>query len=289
VSENGHVLAAHTRTDQRTWTRPRAVRGGPWSTTATPTLALDGQGRVRLLTVSASGDLVERHTASVTTDRWSRGDRMGMPGSWSTHTAPAATTDARGRLWVAAVSRAGALQTIHTEAQGRAWSRFRAVDRRTWSATSSPALTMADDGRLWLSSVTTRGGLYVRHTEAGGSTWHPARRVPGQWSPYSSPATMVDPRGRLWLAAVQTDGSVPVRWVDPGSVRWQTEGVGPGTSVTASPSFLPLRAGGVRVGSETATGQPVWARTGAPPVIAPLGTGAHPGGFAATLALILHL
>ncbi len=289
VSKDGQVLTAHTRGDLLTWTTPRAVRGGPWSATASPTLALDGQGRVRLLTVSASGDLVERHTVGVSTDRWTRGDRVGMPGSWSTHTAPAATTDARGRLWVAAVTRGGLLQTRHADDRGRAWTRFQAVDHRTWSATSSPALTLADDGRLWLSSVTARGGLYVRHTDAGGATWHTAQRVTGTWSPYSSPATMVDPRGRLWLAAVRTDGSVPVRWADPGSVRWHAEGVGPGTSVTASPSFLPLRTGGVRVGSVGPTGAPVWARTGAPRVIAPLGTGAHAGGFAATLALILHL
>jgi hypothetical protein len=213
---------------------------------------------------------------------------MGRPGSWATHTAPAATTDARGRLWLAVVTRGGALQTRHTDAQGHSWSRFRAVDRRTWSATSSPALTLADDGRLWLSAVSARGGLFVRHTEAGGASWHPGQQVAGTWSPYSSPATTVDPRGRLWLAAVQTDGSVPVRWTDPGSVEWHAEGVGAGTSVTASPSFLPLRTGGVRIGSVTPGGRPVWARAGAPRVIAPLGTGAHPGGFAATLALILH-
>ena len=119
--QDGQVLTAHTRGDLLTWTTPRAVRGGPWSATASPTLALDGQGRVRLLTVVG----LRRRSSSATrrgrTDRWTRGDRMGMPGSWSTHAAPAATTDARrpavgrGRH-----PRQVSLQTRHADDRGRA-------------------------------------------------------------------------------------------------------------------------------------------------------------------------
>ncbi len=289
VSANGDVLTAHTRGTSHLWTKPRAVPGGPWSTTSTPTLALDGQGRVRLLSVSASGDLVERHTFGVRTDRWSRGDRMGTPGSWSTFTAPAAATDARGRLWVAVITRGGALEVLHTQPGARGWSRFRAVDGRTWSATSSPALTLADDGRLWLTAVTARGELFSRHTEAGGSRWRPAQQVGGVWSPYSSPATTVDRAGRLWLAGVRTDGSVPVTSMAPGSARWHPEGERPSSPVTASPSFL-ASPGGVRVGTVTALGRPVWGRTAAAPLaLVSADTVARPGGFAAVLTMILHL
>ena len=287
VSAAGRVLTAHTRGGSDGWTRPRPVRGGPWSTTATPTLALDGQGRVRLLTVSASGDLVERHTVGVRTDRWSRGDRMGTPGSWSTHTAPAVAADARGRLWVAAVTRGGALQVVHTQERS-GWSRFQAVDHRTWSESSSPALTLADDGRLWLSAVTARGQLFSLHTGAGQTVWRPGQPMPGVWSPYSSPTTRVDTTGRLWLAAVQTDGAVPVQSLDPGARHWRSAGVGPGSLVTASPS-LALTGGGVRVGTVASAGVPVWRRTGQQTVVAPVDTGAHAGGFSTALSLLLHL
>ena len=286
VSATGQVLTAHTTLGaSQLWSHPRAIKGGPWSTTSTPTLALDGQGRIRLLSVSAAGDLVERHTVSARVDRWSRGNRIGRAGSWATHVAPAAATDARGRLWAAAVTRGGALEVQHT--QGRGWSHFRAVDRRTWSTTSSPALTLANDGRLWLTSVSARGQLFSRHTEAGSSHWQHPQQAAGLWSPYSSPMTTVDTSGRLWLAAVQTDGSLAVHSADAGSTRWHDEGVGPGSQVTASPSFLASGSSGVRVGTVTATGQAVWARTGAAQVVAPVSTGPRGGGF--ILSLLLHL
>ena len=212
---------------------------------------------------------------------------MGTPGSWSTHTAPAVATDARGRLWVTAVTRAGALLVVHTQ-EHPGWTRFQPVDHRAWSETSSPALTLADDGRLWLSAVTARGQLFSLHTGAGQTVWRPAQRVPGVWSPYSSPTTRVDASGRLWLAAVQTDGSVPVRSLDPGAQHWRSAGVGPGSLVTASPS-LALSGGGVRVGSVASAGAPVWRRTGQQTVVAPVSTGGHAEGFASALSLILRL
>jgi surface antigen len=288
VSANGRVLTAHTRGDSHLWTHPHAVPGGPWSTTSTPTLALDGLGRVQLLSVSASGDLVERHTVGVRTDRWTRGDRMGTPGSWSTFTAPAAATDARGRLWVAVTTRGGTLEVVHTQPGARGWSHFRAVDGRTWSATSSPALALANDGRLWLTAVTARGELFVRHTEAGGSRWRPAQQAAGVWSPYSSPATTVDEAGRLWLAGVRTDGSVRVSSMAADTSRWQPEGERPSSPVTASPSFL-AGTRGVRVGTVTAVGRPVWGPTAAPRAAVPVDTIARPRGFAAVLTMILHL
>ena len=137
--------------------------------------------------------------------------------------------------------------------------------------------------------MTARGELFSRHTEAGGSRWRPAQRVAGVWSPYSSPATTVDRAGRLWLAAVRTDGSVPVSSMArrlgalaPRGREAQLAGHGQ--------SVLPRGPGGVRVGTVTALGRPVWGRTAAaPPVVVPADTVAHPGGFAAVLTMILHL
>ncbi len=136
--------------------------------------------------------------------------------------------------------------------------------------------------------MTARGELFSRHTDAGGSRWHAARQEAGVWSPYSSPATTVDRAGRLWLAAVRTDGSVPVSSMPPGSARWHLEGERTGSPVTASPAFL-AGARGVRVGTVTALGRPVWRRTGSAQVVVPADTVARSGGFGSVLTMILHL
>ena len=288
VTTDGRVLTAHTRGDTHAWTHPRAVKGGPWSTTSTPTLALDGHGRMQLLTISAVGDLVLRHT-TVHDDRWGRRDRVGMPGSWSTHAAPAAATDARGRLWVAVVKRGGTIEAMHALDAGRPWSHFHAVDRRTWSVTSSPALTLASDGRLWLTSVSSRGELFSRQTGAGTTRWNHGVQAAGVWSPYSSPATTVDVSGRLWLAAVRTDGSVVVNSTAPDSVEWRTpRTLGPGLAVTTSTALIAPERGGVRVGVTSSGGRPVWRRAGATSPLPLEGTGARAGAFESRLVLTYH-
>ncbi len=288
VAADGRVLTAHTRGDTDRWTRLRPVQGGPWSTTSTPTLALDGRGRMQLLTVSSTGDLVSRHTP-LGSDRWGRRDRLGAPGSWSTQAAPAATTDARGNLWVAAVTRHGTLEAVHTRDHGRPWARFHAVDRRTWSETSSPALTLAGDGRLWLTSVTARGQLVSRHTGAGTTRWGHGVQAAGQWSPYSSPATTVDVSGRLWLAAVRTDGSVVVDSTSPGSGQWRSpRALGPQLPVTSSTSLVTPARGGARVGVTAADGRPVWRSTGHAVPLAPAGLGPRAGAYQSPLVLAIH-
>jgi hypothetical protein len=288
VTAGGRVITAHTRGDTNAWTRLRPIVGGPWSTTATPTLALDGQGQVRLLTVSAAGDLVQRHTTS-RTDRWSHGDRMGAGGSWSPFAAPTATTDARGRLWVAAVTRRGGLEVLHTLTQGHRSTRFQPVDRRTWSETSTPALTLADDGRLWLTSVSSHGVLWSRHTDAGLSRWHRPAPAPGQWSPYSSPATTVDTAGRLWLAAVRTDGGVVVRSTAPRAVAWHApRTLRTGSEVTSSPTLVAPQNGSVRIGLVSATGRPVWRPAGAPGGFLLQTPGPRAGAFSGRPALPFH-
>ena len=192
-------------------------------------------------------------------------ETLGMPGSWSTHAAPTATTDARGRLWVVAVTRRGSLEVLHTLARGHRSTRFQPVDRRTWSETSTPALTLADDGRLWLTSVTAQGALWSRHTDAGLPRWHRPVQAPGLWSPYSSPSTTNDIAGRLWLAAVRTDGGVVVRSTAPHSVAWQApRTLRTGSAVTASPTLVAPQTGGVRIGVGSAGGPPVWRPAGAP-------------------------
>jgi surface antigen len=288
VSADGRVFTAHTRGATDRWTRLRAVKGGPWSTTSTPTLALDGHGRMQLLTISAAGDLVSRHT-TVSNDRWGRRDRMGAPGSWSTHAAPAAATDARGNLWVTAVTRHGTLEAVHTQDHGRPWSRFHTVDRRTWSVTSSPALTLAGDGRLWLTGVTARGELVSRHTGAGTAHWSHGVQAAGQWSPYSSPATTVDVSGRLWLAAVRTDGRAVVDSTTPGSGQWRSpRALGPQLPVTTSTSLIAPERGGVRVGVATSHGRPVWRRAGNALPLSVAGFGPRAGSFESPLVLAIH-
>jgi len=288
VTTDGRVLTAHTRGVTPAWTHPRAVRGGPWAATSTPTLALDGQGRMQLMTISAAGNLVLRHT-TVTNDRWGRRDVIGMPGSWATHAAPTAATDARGRLWLAVVTNHGTLEVLHAQSHGRPWSRLRAVDRRRWSVTSSPALTLSSDGRLWLTSVSSRGELFSHHTGAGTTHWHRGVQAAGQWSPYSSPATTVDVSGRLWLAAVRTDGRVVVTSTAPGSAHWRApRTLGTEVAVTASTALIAPQSGGVRVGVATAQGRLVWRPTGATRPLPLVGAGPRAGAFENRLGLTIH-
>ncbi|MGA8245641.1 MAG: CHAP domain-containing protein [Nocardioides sp.] len=261
VTQDGRVLLTHTGgTSSSRWSRLLSVGDRGWSTTSTPALAEDGHGRVRLVSVSAGGDLVERHSSSRRSDGWSRGDRMGLPGSWSPQSSPAVTTDRSGRSWLVAVTRGGRLLARHTGTHGTRWKSFDPVDHRSWSVTSSPALEQAPGGRLTLASVTARGTLLTRSTGGRSSRWHHVRRVDGLWSPYASPALVADATGRLWLAAVGHDGSLVVRSTAPEGTRWhRPRTLGPAAwSVTDSPALTTSSGAEMRVAARTADGRTVW-------------------------------
>jgi len=262
VTAGGRVLTAHTGTDSLRFSRLRAVLAG--ATTSSPALVVDGRGRVHLLAVGPSGSLIERHTAGAGSDRWSRADRMGLPGSWSSHAAPAAGVDTLGHVWVVAVTRHGTLEARHTDRSGRHWSGFHPVDHRSWSVTSSPALSLAADGRAWLASVDQRGHLVVRHTRLRprSPAWQRPRSMPGVWSPYSSPSLTIDSSGRTWLAAARVDGRVAVLSTSPTDPdRWRPSGGLPQVpaSQTAS-AALTATVDGVLVAVTDGHGRTVWRR-----------------------------
>jgi surface antigen len=276
VTSGGRVLAAHTGPASAAFSRLRPVL--PGSATSSPALVVDGQGRVRALAVGATGTLLERHTPGTRSDRWSRPHRMGLPGSWSTHAAPVATTDVLGSVWVAAVTRHGTLQTQHTTRAGLGWSGFHPVDHQAWSVTSTPAVTAAPDGRVWLAGVGRRGDLVVRHTVAG--RWQRGHRLAGRWSPYSSPSLTVDPAGRAWLAAVSTDGRLAVSSTPAGAQRWRASGGLPHLrpSEVRSP-VLTTTVSGVLVGVTDRHGRAVWRRPLGPSGALPAAHGPRGGGF----------
>jgi surface antigen len=259
VAAGGRVMTAHTSAGSAAFTRLRQVLHG--ATTSSPALAVDGAGRVHVLAIGATGTLLERHTRGAPAARWTRPHRMGLPGSWSTHAAPAAVADAAGRVWVAAVTRRGALQAQHTAPGGRRWSGFRPVDHETWSVTSTPALAGGADGRVWLAGVGSRGDLVVRHTGAGTTRWQRGQWLAGQWSTYSSPSLIVDQRGRTWVAAVDAGGRLAVRSAPVGGRRWHASGGLPRVrrSELGSPA-LTTTVGGVLVGMTGAHDQAVWRR-----------------------------
>jgi surface antigen len=278
VSSDGRLLTAHTSAASPRWSRLRAHGLGGWSTTSTPTLVVDGQQRVRLFAVTSSGTLFSQRTTSARSERWARFSRMGLPGSWSTHAAPAVATDRFARLWVVAVTRGGSLQARHTLTGGLRWSGFHAVDHRSWALTSTPSLTLADDGALWLAAVTSHGSLFTRHTDGRSGDWRGLAPIGGLWSPYASPATTTDSFGRLWLATTNAHGSVGVRYRTAHSKRWWAPGdlvrsTGP---VTTGPALGATPNGGVRLGAVTGGGRVLWQRAGEPDL------GAGPDRFSAT-------
>jgi surface antigen len=259
VGTDGRVRTTHTAAGSAAFERLRPALTG--STTSSPTLAADGITGVRLLTVTASGTLLERHSVGVRADRWSHARRLGRPGSWSTQSAPAVATDVHGRLWLAAVTHAGRLLVRRTSSHGHRWSDFRQVDRRTWSVTSSPALSDGPDGRLWLTAVDAHGALVVRSWRRGTTHWTRGTSLPGRWSPYSSPAVSTDDSARTWLAAVTANGRLAVRLLPDHGRRWHTvRGVlHVPSSETASPA-LASTVDGVLVGATDAQGHLVWRR-----------------------------
>jgi surface antigen len=278
TSAGGRVLVAHTSPSSTAFTRPHPLL--PGVATSSPALLLDGQGRVRLLALTGTGTLLERHTPGPRSDRWSRAHRLGPAGVWSTHAAPVATADTAGRIWVAAVTRHGTLETQHTVRHGGTWSGFRAVDRQSWSVTSSPALTDDPDGRVWLAGVARRGDLVVRHTSQGSTHWQRGHWMGGLWSPYSSPSMAVDRNGRTWLAAVDVHGRLTVSsTTSEGRVWHRSAGVPRGTRSEQLSPVLATTVDGVLVGTTDRHGRAVWRRPVGPSGSLSLGHGARGGGF----------
>ncbi len=277
VSSGGRVLVAHTSLSSAAFSRPRALLTG--ATTSSPALVVDGRGRVRLLAVGPTGTLLERHTPGARSDRWSRAHRLGLPGLWSTHAAPVATTDSSGHVWLGAVSHRGTLQTQHTSRDGQHWSGFRAVDHQVWSVTSTPALADAPDGRVWLASVTRRGDLVVRHTGPGSARWQRGSWLAGRWSPYSSPSLATDRSGRVWLAAVDTAGHLAVTSTAPSGRSWRRSGGLPHVASELQSPVLATTVDGVLVGATDRRGRAVWRRPLGPSGGLPLAHGARGGGF----------
>jgi surface antigen len=278
VTPDGRVLTAHVSPATGRLGPARLVATGS-ATTSSPVLTTEADGGVRLFTVTATGTLLERHTLGPRADRWSHPFRMGRPGSWSTQSAPAVATDPRGRIYLAAVTRGGGLQSQHTVGHGR-WSGFHPVDDRTWSVTSSPALAAADDGKVWLATIDDRGGLTVRHTDPQGGRWPAGTSLVGPWSPYASPSLAVDRSGRTWLGAVGEDGQVVVRSAKAGTPTWRPARGLPHVppAVTSSPTLAATPDGGVLIGVTDGQGRALWRRPSGPATL-PAAHGPHGGGF----------
>ncbi len=207
VGRDGRISTAHS-TLRGGWTRLQPVERTSAASTSSPALVPDGRRGVRLLTVTAAGDLVQVRRNQ---QDWARPLRMGAPRSWSTHTAVSAAVDAQDRTWLAAVTTDGLLQLRSTTPTGRAWHKFVTVPGATWSQTSTPALNTGHDGGLWLHAVTDHGELHLFRIRPGASDVSDHRVVPGSWSPYSSPAVTLDEQHRTWVGAVTMNGQVVVR------------------------------------------------------------------------------
>jgi surface antigen len=207
VGRDGRIRTSHS-TLRGGWTRLQTLDRTNAAPTSSPALVADGRRGVRLLTVTAAGDLVQVRRNQ---QGWGRPLRMGAPGSWSTHTAVSAAVDGQGRTWLAGVATDGRLLLRSTTPSGDAWHKFVTVPGSSWSLTSTPALNAGHDGGLWLHAVTERGQLHLFRIRPDDSDVSSDRIVPGAWSPYSSPAVALDEQHRTWLAAVSMDGQVLVR------------------------------------------------------------------------------
>ncbi len=232
TTRDGRVLAGTSR-NGRLVLRPV----GTSAPTASPAIALSRTGRPLLATVSPAGTLATRRLTL--RDGWSRPARVGKPGSWATHTAPALGHDNAGRTVLVAVGRSGATFSETLE-RGRL---VRLGGARA-SITSTPALTTADDGTTYLHQVTAAGRLQVR--VLAGGRWSRPRTIRGDWSPYASPA-VGEVAGRLHVAAVDARGALLVRAAVPGE-RSQLPGrVRSSGDPTRSPGLVTRRNAGLFV------------------------------------------
>jgi hypothetical protein len=281
VARDGRILVAHTAPSASRLGAVRPVAGADSAPTSSPVVAANARDGVHLFSVTPSGTLLARHSLGPDGDRWSRPHRLGPPGAFAVHAAPAVASVPDGRLWVAAVAHGGALLTGHTAGGGTRWSAFHSVDQQRYSVTSTPALFGAGDGRVWLAAVDARGGLTVRHTDSAGEHWGARSSIGGRWSPYASPSLAVDWTGRTWLGAVTATGHVGVLSADAGSIRWRPAHGLPRVpaSPTKSPTLAVAPDGGVLAGVGDARGHAVWRRPSGPTTLLPVVHGPRAGGF----------
>jgi hypothetical protein len=246
TSRDGRVLVG---TPRRGRTVLRAV--GTSAPTASPALAQSRARRPVLATVSADGTLTTRHLTRE--GRWSRPDRVGLPASWSTHTAPVLGNDGRGRTWLVAI---GARGTTFAKALDR--GRLLRLRGPAASLTSTPAITTTRDGATWLHQVSATGRLGVRTLD--GRRWSRPRALAGRWSPYASPA-VGEVAGGVHVAATDRTGAVVVTSTVPGR---PTRRLGPSRDLTRSPALVTSRRSGLLVVARA--GARLLARPAAAPV-----------------------
>ncbi len=173
------------------------AHGGTWSAHTTP-----------------GGHLVVRRPSG-------RATHLTTPAGWSSAAAPSLVTDAQGRVWVAAVTRAGRVVTTHTAPGSAAFSRPRPALRA--ATTASPALAVDGQGRVRLFAVSGSGTLLERHARVThpGRWSHPHRLgLRGSWSTHAAPSTTTDGSGRIWLAAVTRHGRLLSRHSARHGLHW---------------------------------------------------------------------
>jgi surface antigen len=173
------------------------AHGGTWSAHTTP-----------------GGHLVVRRPSGRTT-------HLTTPAGWSSAAAPSLVTDTQGRVWVAAVTRAGRVVTTHTAPGSARFSRPRAALRA--ATTASPTLAADGEGRVRLFAVSGSGTLLERHarvTHPG--QWSRPHRLGlrGSWSTHAAPSTTTDGTGRIWLAAVTRHGRLLSRHSARHGLHW---------------------------------------------------------------------
>ncbi|WP_415839439.1 CHAP domain-containing protein [Nocardioides zeicaulis] len=232
TTADGRVLAGTLR-GTRFVLRP--VAGA--AATSSPAVALSRTGRPVVAATSADGTLTTRRLTRA--GRWSRPERVGRPGSWSTHAAPVLGHDVAGRTWLVAVTVGGT-----TWARGLERGRLVRLPGATASATSTPALSLAQDGTAYLHQVGADGRLLVRTLHAG--RWGRPEALPGRWSVYGSPAVRVV-GGQLVVAATDAGGAVQVRSAVPGRRTHFTARVRSTGDPTASPAVVTRARSGVFV------------------------------------------
>ncbi len=254
TTRTGRVLAGTTRGNRFVL---RDV--GASATTSSPALTTSRTQRPVLAAISPVGTLVTRRFTQQ--GRWSAPTRIGLPGSWATHTAPVLGADGAGRTLLVAVGARGA-----TYAQTLGHGRPVRLAGDAASRTSTPALTLADDGTTYLHQVTTAGALRVRTLV--GRHWSRPRVIDGDWSPYASPAVGAI-AGRLHVAAVNRVGALLVRAAVPGErsqlparIRSQGDPTRSPGLVTRSNAGLFVVADRGRTARPHLLNRPTWAVTG---------------------------
>jgi hypothetical protein len=146
---------------------------------------------------------------------------LGLDVTWSAQAAPSVVTDARVRIWVAAVATGGRVLMAHTTPGSVRFSPLRPV--LSSATTSSPALVVDEPGRMRVVAITDGGTLLERHTPGPRSDrWsHPHRMgVPGSWSTHAAPSAVADKQGGTWVAAVTRGGDLLSQHTTRGGLRW---------------------------------------------------------------------